>query len=559
MPVFVAGDVLETRRGGVDVLRHLAQELATLERHGSIQILRNVPNVGQRIGHLLIYDGTLAAAFHDADAERYGIEALLEIESDAAALDAHVSLHELSEAAYMTTLSEHPSARLIVPEKEARDESWWTTVRAPRRRIDREDRLPELKPSVPVPEALRRKSEARLKNRDGPVLMRGQAWLEHTIEPDEVFQLASILGEMQQPYLVISRQAPTRVEANYSIDMQHYRWLSETEHVNTLEPSLETIRQTIEQFFSEHPSSVFIFEGIEYLSGIHGEARVIEMIRSIVDHVRFEGHVCILSSNLEAFNIQQRARLEREFRKLESSQIQAWLLDIDLLRDHPYFTAMDEEVETALAEHISANLPEPSFEPTTQTQPLVEQIPLPVEHQSMRVDDELRRKMQAWASEEPETVEKNAEIQVVEESERKKESKPAKGPRIPQRIVRKRKYVASTNKQTTIDAAANKNIELPSFHTPTPGKPFVPIPADKKHKLPQPKPSYAQRGMNQAAASTATRKQAQFPPIQAKRKLATSLPIVEQPIEAVEPSPHAREYASVQQTIPDESEQEEDA
>ena len=62
---FIPGDVLETRRGGVDVLRILAQELATLERHGSIKIIRNIPEVGQRIGHLLVYDGTLAAAFHD--------------------------------------------------------------------------------------------------------------------------------------------------------------------------------------------------------------------------------------------------------------------------------------------------------------------------------------------------------------------------------------------------------------------------------------------------------------------------------------------------------------
>ncbi|MGA0380309.1 MAG: hypothetical protein ACO3NJ_05870, partial [Candidatus Poseidoniaceae archaeon] len=64
---FIPGDTLESRRGGVDVLRHLAQELATLERNGSIQIQRHIPNVGERIGHLLIVDGTLAAAFHQAD------------------------------------------------------------------------------------------------------------------------------------------------------------------------------------------------------------------------------------------------------------------------------------------------------------------------------------------------------------------------------------------------------------------------------------------------------------------------------------------------------------
>ena len=57
--------------------------VATLEQNGSIQIIRNIPNVGERVGHLLIFDGTLAAAFHRADKNRSGIEALLEIESDA--------------------------------------------------------------------------------------------------------------------------------------------------------------------------------------------------------------------------------------------------------------------------------------------------------------------------------------------------------------------------------------------------------------------------------------------------------------------------------------------
>ena len=72
---FKPGDVLESRKGGANTLRHLAQELATLERNGSILIERNIPGIGIRTGHLLIFDGTLASAFHQADAARYGIEA----------------------------------------------------------------------------------------------------------------------------------------------------------------------------------------------------------------------------------------------------------------------------------------------------------------------------------------------------------------------------------------------------------------------------------------------------------------------------------------------------
>ena len=99
----------------------------------------------------------------------------------------------------------------------------------------------------------------------------------------------------------------------FKTGLEHYRWLSETEHERTLEPSLESIRITVDAFFEQHKKCALIMEGIEYLSGIHGEQRVIEMIRSIVDQTRLNGNVFILTSNLEAFSTQQRSRLERVF------------------------------------------------------------------------------------------------------------------------------------------------------------------------------------------------------------------------------------------------------
>ena len=189
---------------------------------------------------------------------------------------------------------------------------WWTTVRTPRRKIEREERLPELKPSVSVPEALRRRSEARLRNQQGTMLQRGQVWLEHSIEADDALQLAHRMKELNEPFLVLSRQSPARIENHLKTGLEHYRWLSETEHERTLEPSLESIRTTVDTFFEQHKKCVLSMEGIEYLSGIHGEQRVIEMIRSIVDQTRLNGNVFILTSNLEAFSTQQRSRLERE-------------------------------------------------------------------------------------------------------------------------------------------------------------------------------------------------------------------------------------------------------
>ena len=543
--------MLESRRGGVDVLRHLAQELATLERNGSIQIQRHIPNVGERIGHLLIVDGTLAAAFHQADLQRYGIEALLEIESDASALDASMSLHEMLESTYINTLSKYPEASLLTDEKEAKDDAWWTTVRTPRRRIEREERLPELKPSVSVPEALRRRSEARMRTQGGPVLQRGQAWLENSIEPDDTFQLARILIENNIPIRIISRQSPPRMESAYSIDVDHYRWLSESEHECTLEPSLESIRRTVDAFFEENSKSVLFLEGIEYLSGIHGEQRVIEMIRSMVDHTRASGNMLFVSSNLEAFTVQQRSRLQREFSNLENDQLQSWLLDIELLVEHPFFLLVDEDEEAVMNQHIESNVQDPVFAPPQEVEPRVQQVPLPVEHQTMKIDEALQSKMMEWAMdddenededtavEEPNVVEKHIEIKVK--------------PRTPQRMVRKRRPTIKPKKRHSIEAAANRDITLPSLQETdsSQAKPFVPLNASKEHIFPPSKPLHDQQGMKQAAAVPSGKKVAIFPPIKATGHVPIAILKPGQGKASVKKSPHAREHAASSQRLPD--------
>ena len=557
---FIPGDVLESRRGGVDVLRHLAQELATLERNGSIQIIRNIPNVGQRIGHLLIFDGTLAAAFHEADKRRLGIEALLEIESDASTLDATMSLHEMTEATYINTLSQHPDARLVASEEETKEELWWAAVRTPRRKIEREERLPELKPSVSIPEALRRRSEARLRNQEGAMLQHGQVWLEHSIEADDTFRLAGLINEMKEPILVLSRQSPPRMENHFNGDLEHYRWLSETEHERTLEPSLESIRTSVDRFFEEHKKCALFIEGIEYLSGIHGEQRVIEMIRSIVDQTRLNGNVFILTSNLEAFSSQQRARLERECSRLTKEQLQSWLLDVEILAEHPFFETIDEGEEAALGKHIEDNTHDPVI---ALEQSVVQPAPStlePIEHQSVKVDEELQSKMMEWAKEsdkEEQDVHADEQSTIEEQLERVLERKP----RTPQRIVRKRKQRPSTSKRSPLDEAARHDRTVPDLETIATEIPrrFLPSGSTKDHAFPPSKPSLVQQGINQAVASISGKGIAQFPPIKPTGHIPVTVSNPKQRPSKTKSSPHAREHASAKQRLSDEQEPEDKA
>lgn len=376
---FIPGDVLESRKGGANTLRHLAQELATLERNGSILIERHIPEIGLRTGHLLIFDGTLASAYHQADTHRYGIEALLEIESDASAPDATVSLHEMTEQSFLASSVAYPQANLVDSKEEfIKDEAWWATVRAPVRRLDRDEKLPEIESTIEAPEFIRHKTQARIQNLTGPVLKRGQTLLENAVEPTAAFNLAEALRMHGRPLLAITRQSPERLKVNHQIESADCRWLTEKEHERTLEPSLESIRKEIDSFFHDNLRAILVLEGIEYLAGIHGEQKVIEMVRGIVDETRYTDNVMLLSSNLEAFTQIQRSRLQREFDTIESSQINTWLLDKELLLDHPFCQPPDEEELAWIEQHLRESLAGLRSEEPEPAHLEVEQIPLPV-------------------------------------------------------------------------------------------------------------------------------------------------------------------------------------
>ena len=542
---FKPGDVLESRKGGANTLRHLAQELATLQRDGSILIERQIPGIGIRTGHLLIFDGTLASAFHQADATRYGIEALLEIESDASALDATVSLHEMSKQTFLASSVAYPEANLVDPKKEReRDEAWWATVRAPVRRLDREEKLPEVKPTMEAPEFIRHKTKARIQNLTGPVLKRGLALLEHAVEPTAAFNLAKALRKHGRPLLVITRQSPERLKVNHQIELEDCRWLTEKEHDRTLEPSLESIRKVIDSFFHDNLRAMLILEGIEYLAGIHGEKQVIEMVRGIVDETRYTDNVMLLTSNLEAFTQIQRSRLSREFDPLETSQIDSWLLDEELLLDHPFCQPPDEEELAWIEQHLQESLAGLRNEEPEPIISKVEQIPLPVEKETVPEAEEVEVLIDE-IDEEVVTTEPEVEQIII-----------TKKPRIAQRIIRRKKKIKTkhSNKRVEkLNAASKRIVELGTIDSDTAQSSTLEHLAKAavnvlEHRFPEQKKNLTFQRLNTAAISSASKKLSKLPPIKGTKTLRLQQPSTptESNVKSIA-SPHAREYASATQ------------
>ncbi|RJU93746.1 MAG: DUF835 domain-containing protein [Candidatus Poseidoniales archaeon] len=546
---FKPGDVLETRKGGANTLRHLAQELATLEQDGSILIERRIPEIGVRTGHLLIFDGTLASAFHQADTARFGIEALLEIESDASALDATLSLHEMSKQSFLASSVAYPEANLVdSKEEQVRDEAWWATVRAPVRRLDRDEKLPEVKPTIETPEFIRHKTQARIQNLTGPMLKKGQALLEHAVEPAATFNLAEALRKHGRPLLVVTRQSPERLKVNHQIEFEDCRWLTEKEHERTLEPSLESIRKAIDSFFHDNLRAVLVLEGIEYLAGIHGEKQVIEMVRGIVDETRYTDNVMFLTSNLDAFTKIQRSRLIRELNTLETTQIDSWLLDEELLLDHPFCQPPDEEELAWIEQHLQESLAGLRNEEPEPMIPEVEQIPLPVIEEEADIDEEVEVSTdETEESFEEEVVILEPEIELIPI---------VKKPRPAQRIVRRRKNIKSkpSNKRVEkLNAASKRVVEVTTIESDIVQPPRLEHLAKaaasvQEHRFPEQKKNLTSQRLNRAAVSSASKKLSRLPPIKGKKtlRLQQRPAPAESNVES-KTSPHAREYASATQ------------
>ena len=364
------GEVVESRRGGADILARLTNDMARLGRSGHIRIERRPKGIMPRVSQIVLREGRPILALHEADNLLTGLEALLEIESDCSALDATISLHvqeiedvdviaKLFPAAYLDLEAEN-----ISNHREGEGE-WWTKSRVLKSTWKREERLPELEPSVEAPEFIRQKSKAMLERHGGIVemLSPGQSLIYDSEDPAKLFQLTSDLATHGRPVLVISRYEVELLNAKYDLPIESCSWLSNAETENSLDPSLETIRMKIDAFLWANSRAVIAFEGLEYLASIHGDDRMIGMIRDICDGVRLEDHLFLSTADLTAFNLSKRQLLTRELDVIKPEVLDHWLLEDELLLDHPICATPDEDevlwIESQLKKALGGNLQSP--------------------------------------------------------------------------------------------------------------------------------------------------------------------------------------------------------
>lgn len=353
------GEIVEVRRGGADVLARLTNDMARLGRSGHIRIERRPKQIMPRVSQIVLREGQPVIALHEAEILLTGLEALLEIESDCSALDATISLHRLEREDIDVIVKLYPAASIdlnaehITNQQQGQDQ-WWTKTQTLKSTWKRQQRLPEIEASLEAPEFIRQKSKAMLERHGsiGEMLCPGQTLIFDSTEPAKLFQLSSYLAKHGRPILVISRQEVEQLNVEYDLPIESCSWLSNSKSEYSLDPSLESIRKKIDSFLWGNLRAVIAFEGLEYLASIHGDERMIGMIRDICDGVRLEDHLLLVTADLNAFGLSNRQLLARELDQITLETLEHWVLQDDLLLDHPICATPSQEeaqwVETQL-------------------------------------------------------------------------------------------------------------------------------------------------------------------------------------------------------------------
>jgi hypothetical protein len=343
------GDLLEQRRGGVDVLRTLVRNLAVHEQSGAVQIRSNSGDQ-LRTGWLLFRLGHPVMAFHAAGEEAEGLEALLSIEEDAMDVNNEVELYELTMNVLRSLMAAHPGSVLHLEHQteEIDAESWWSSVRLPSTSWRRAERLEDIEELALASEFKRRQGANQ--GQDG--LMPGGVYMIDSPDPHRMLHLGVELAERGMPLLGLFGLPHADTDVTKRLPLpQCFALLSNHGPYEVL-ADREALLSTVNAFQWGNERSVLLLDGLDRLGNAMGDKVMVDLFRSICDGVRFNDHIVLCTTDLEMFETSIHHALTSECTVLRPSTLDAWLDEPDALWDHPILLAPDEEEEQWLAAQI---------------------------------------------------------------------------------------------------------------------------------------------------------------------------------------------------------------
>ena len=341
------GVVIEVRRGGHDVLAKLSNDMSRLGVSGYIRIERRPKDETPRVSQVIIHESQPRLAIHETESVIGGLDALLEIERDSAALDALISLVELSNEEILRIINLYPEG-LLLTDKSQTDESsddWWNNVKLNTSSWRRESRLPEQEVIVEAPEYIQQLTKAKLQKFDlgDKYLNYGDALLNDSPDSQKILNLAGLLASHGRPVIVFSRHDSRYLTEQYDIPKSSCVNLTTNNVADSMRPDPEVIKRKITDFLWENKQAIVAFSDIEYLLSFNEFSSVMNLFSDIIDEVRIADHLLLVHCNLEVMSDIQRHTFEREFESITTTYLDNLVMDAESLLDHPICMELTEE------------------------------------------------------------------------------------------------------------------------------------------------------------------------------------------------------------------------
>ena len=332
------GKVSETRRGGVGVLELLLVDMQKRSDTGYIRCEAGA--LGGAIGQITVRQGTPSMAlYEDAEGNVLVGHSALGALQEAASLEGSqlTRHHEIDldriESLNPTAMLDMADGDLLPWGEDTEAEAWWSRRQRKRRQWKRLDAwMPEEEDTAASETEL-----PPLPFHPGSELLPGMVTMIDSQSPDQIFALGAHLGHIGHPLLVISRIPGNRLEDDFALPISLTKWLTEKgDGEQVCKATLEDIRREIEGFLFGAERAVIILDGLEFLVGLHGFDRTVELVRSLIDSITTQNHLLMIPADLDVFTSRQRAILLREVDVLDNSRVNHWAERPARLEGHPF-------------------------------------------------------------------------------------------------------------------------------------------------------------------------------------------------------------------------------
>lgn len=355
------GILIESRRGSSDVLSTMASDFATLSTSGYLKTKRKTSSGLDKTGYVVFANGEPIIAIHEANGITQGIDALLEIEADSVIIDCELSAVELNDDVVSEIRRLYKDASLALEDGIAQtQDNWWMGAEIDNSSWARAERLPDYENIITAPDEIQEFTRAMLARSDvDEYLDSSKAILVDEDEPKLVFELISLLAVNGKSVFSLARQPTNDLVGTYGIPSSNCLRFTETAGEGNIVASLENVNRKFDELLWESERSVICLEGIEYLASLHGENRVLDLLRTMIDKVRNEDHLLLIGCNLSAFDTMFRATITTELEIKDIQTIRSWIALGELITDQPLFQIVDEAeslwIEAELNSALSTN------------------------------------------------------------------------------------------------------------------------------------------------------------------------------------------------------------